>query len=120
MSIATDVASIGILAKILKKKELDHVLNELVHTLNQQVPHFDWVGVYLHEGPNTQLVAASDHHSHLNWEANAELSIPLEGTTQGEMGKIVIKSREPYSFDTTDISTLETLAKALSLRLCIH
>jgi putative methionine-R-sulfoxide reductase with GAF domain len=120
MSIATDIASLEVLAKLLKKKELNHVFTDIVKTLNQQVPYFDWVGIYLHEGQSTQLVAASDFQHSLEWEANAELTIPLEHSLQGEMGKIVVKSRDPLCFDMTDVSTLETLAKELSERLCIH
>ncbi len=120
MSIATDIASLEALAKLLKKKEINHAFDDIVKTLNQQVPYFDWVGIYLHEGPSTQLVAASDYHHRLEWEANAELTIPLEHSQQGEMGKIVVKSREPLCFDITDVTTLETLAKELSQMLSVH
>lgn len=120
MSIATDLASLEVLAKILKKKELDQILNECVKTLNKEVPNFDWVGIYLHKGPETHLVAASDLHHHLDGEANAQLSIPLENNSQEQMGKIVIRSKDPFCFDTTDVTTLETLARELSLRLLVH
>ncbi|MDQ0340060.1 putative methionine-R-sulfoxide reductase with GAF domain [Caldalkalibacillus uzonensis] len=121
MSIRTDVASLAALAKVLRNRNLNQSFADVVRTLQKQVPYFDWVGVYLRQGNASELVAASDQDKQLEWEANAELRIPIEDQVQQqELGKIVVKSRDPLCFDMTDVSTLQTLAHELSQRLSLH
>ncbi|GGK27979.1 hypothetical protein GCM10010965_21040 [Caldalkalibacillus thermarum] len=121
MSVETDVASLGAIAKVIRNRDLNQTFTEVARTLQEKVPYIDWVGIYLNQGNATELVAASDQANQLEWEANAELRIPIEDPAQQqELGKIVVKSREPLCFDVTDVSTLKILADELSQRLSLH
>ncbi len=119
MSIKTDVASLEVLAKVYQSRNLKQTFSELVKTLHTQVSYFDWVGVYLNEGNHTVLQAATDMENNLNWEANSELKIPIQHTNR-ELGKIVVKSKQPVCFDLTDVSTLQTLAAEISERMSVN
>lgn len=120
MSIKTDLASIEIIAEVHQSKDLRKSFQEMVHRLHQQVSYFDWVGLYLQEGGELSLEAASDMENHLSWECNAELRIPIEDPNQEELGKLVVRSKQPVCFDITDISTLKTLAAEISQRLSVN
>lgn len=116
MSIETDLASLEILAGVYKESDLRTTFAKVVQKLQEQVPYFDWVGVYIQNGSDIQLEAASDYHQLLEWEANAELRIPIV-CDHGELGRLVVRSKQPLCFDVTDVSTLETLAAEISKRM---
>lgn len=120
MSIKTDVASLEVLAKVHQSENLIETFEDMVHTLQTKVSYFDWVGIYMLEGDESILKAASDMKSDMDWEANSELRIPIETATEQPLGKIVVKSRQLICFDQTDITTLQTLAAEISKRLSVN
>jgi|GEM_PF-5109665 len=120
MSIYTDIASIKIIAEVVTSQNLKKTLSNVVEHLHEKVQYFDWVGLYLKQGDELVLEASSDLEENLNWETNAELRIPLIDQHQKDLGKIVVRSKQPICFDITDVSTLETLAKEIGNRLTIN
>lgn len=116
MSIQTDLASIEILAGFYQESDLKTTFTKVVQKLQEQVPYFDWVGLYIQNGSEIRLEAASDFYKQLEWEANAELRIPIV-CDQGDLGRIVVRSKQPLCFDVTDVSTLEKLASEISKRI---
>jgi putative methionine-R-sulfoxide reductase with GAF domain len=120
MSIKTDLASIEIIADVYQSQDLRKTFADLVHTLHNQVSYFDWVGLYLHQGEDLVLEASSNIEDDLAWESNSELRIPIEDSLEQELGKIVVRSRQPICFDITDVSTLKTLASEISRRLALN
>ncbi|MCE7792269.1 GAF domain-containing protein [Salipaludibacillus sp. CUR1] len=114
MSIATDIASLKIMSKVYKRKELPEVLQTTAESLKEDVPYIDWVGIYYFERQEEmRLVAASNLEDHLEWEANGELKFPLKNSSNEAVGIMVVRSKEAIAFDVTDVSTLETIAQAL-------
>lgn len=120
MSIKTDLASIEIIAEVHRSQDLKKTFSKAVVTLHKHVSYFDWVGLYLYEGGEVALVAASDMENEITWECNSELRIPIQDSQERELGKIVVRSRQPICFDVTDVSTLETLAAEISERLSLN
>ncbi len=119
MSIYTDLASLKIIASVHQNQSLEHVFEDMVHKLQHQVAYFDWVGIYLMEGDTLKLKAASCLENELSWECNSELRIPIKSRRM-EIGKLVVRSRQPICFDVTDVSTLKTLAKEISTKLQVN
>ncbi|WP_025028808.1 hypothetical protein [Caldalkalibacillus mannanilyticus] len=120
MSIHTDLASIKMIAQVLTSQDLKKTFAELVTHLQSNVQYFDWVGLYLTQGDELVLEAASDLEENLMWETNAELRIPISDLNSMELGKIVVRSHQPICFDMTDVTTLEKLAKEISARLSMN
>lgn len=116
MSIPTDVASLQIMADVYKKKNLQEVFEKAVHSLVNEVPYIDWVGIYLLENDKSKLVAASDQEDDLQWEANGELKFPINDSTDQQIGVMIVRSKQPIAFDVTDVTTLETIAQAIGQR----
>ncbi|WP_096439623.1 GAF domain-containing protein [Alteribacter populi] len=115
MSIATDVASLQIMADIYQRKNLTEVLNKTVDSLVEEVPYIDWSGIYFVENEeDVKLMAASDEESDFKWETNAELKFPIEDANQKTLGVLIVRSKEAIAFDVTDVSTLEEVAAGLS------
>ncbi len=52
-------------------------LIKTVESLVEQVPYIDWVGIYMYENVNHNLVAASNFEDDLRWESNGELKFPI-------------------------------------------
>lgn len=119
MSIKTDIASLEILAQVYQETDSKAALQNMVSKLQQQVDYFDWVGLYLHQGEEMVLEAASCLQDTLTWESNSELRIPIQGH-QKELGKLVVRSKQPLCFDVTDLSTLKKLAAEISHKLFMH
>jgi putative methionine-R-sulfoxide reductase with GAF domain len=120
MSINTDLASIEIIASLYRGQDLREAYLELVHKLQEKVTYFDWVGLYLKQGEEMVLEAASDMGDPLTWECNSELRIPIKDTKELELGKIVVRSQQPICFDITDVSTLRSVAEVLSQKLSLN
>ena len=120
MSINTDIASLKIIAAFYQSQNLKQTYQELVHNLQTHVAYFDWVGLYIKYGEEMILEAASNMEHEFTWETNAELRIPIENKLEKEIGKIVVRSRQPICFDMTDVSTLKTLAAEISQRLTMN
>lgn len=120
MSIHTDLASIQIIAAVHKSQDLRQTFFEMVHKLQEKVAYFHWVGVYLKQGNEVFLEAATDMHNDLTWEYNSQLRIPIRNNLGEDVGEIVVKSRQPICFDVTDISTLETVAAEISQKLFLN
>ncbi|WP_026690878.1 hypothetical protein [Alteribacter aurantiacus] len=115
MSIATDVASLEIMADIYKKKSLDAILKKTVDTLVENVSYIDWAGVYCVEGEeDARLMAASEEGRDLSWESNAELKFPIKDANENILGVLIVRSKEAICFDVTDVSTLEEIATGLA------
>lgn len=122
MSIKTDLASLEILAKVYQNDNLKHTFEEVVRTLPETVSYIDWVGIYLHRGNELQLEAATSDETDYSWETNSELKISIgnkigKDSMNKEIGKIVVRSKQPICFDITDLSTLEILAGEISQRI---
>lgn len=117
MSIKTDIASLEILAQVYQGQNLKQTFESMVTTLQQQVSYFDWVGLYLNQGEELVLEAASCFDNTLTWESNSELRIPIHNHADHELGKLVIRSKQPLCFDITDLSTLKKLAAEISSKL---
>ena len=114
MSIATDIASLQIMAEVYKKKNLQDILTKTVHSLVDQVPYIDWSGIYFYENDSdVRLIAASDEEHDLAWESNGELKFPIKNTENENIGVMVVRTREVIAFDVTDVSTLEMIAGAI-------
>ncbi|PYZ96900.1 GAF domain-containing protein [Alteribacter lacisalsi] len=115
MSIATDVASLQIMADIYQKKSSNQILQKTVDCLTEQVTYIDWAGIY-HAEPDEEpnLLAASNEETDMSWETNAELKFPIEDAAGSTIGVLVVKSREAICFDVTDVSTLEEIAAGLA------
>ncbi|WP_202080948.1 GAF domain-containing protein [Caldalkalibacillus salinus] len=120
MSIQTDLASLEVIATVHQSSDMEDAIQQMVAKLQQDVPYFDWVGIYLYQGEDMVLKAASDMENQLTWESNSELRIPIEDESERQYGKIVVRSRQPICFDITDVSTLKTLAKELRQRLTVN
>ncbi|GAA0370891.1 GAF domain-containing protein [Bacillus horti] len=122
MSIKTDIASLEILAQVYQTTDMKETLQCLVRTLHEQVSYFDWVGLYLNKGEQMVLEAASCTKDTLAWESNAELRIPIHKQEQEDMelGKLVVRSKQPICFDVTDLSTLKKLTSELGSKLFTH
>lgn len=120
MSIATDVASLQIMAHVFKKKSAQSVFEKTVESLVQNVSYIDWAGIYLFEHPEVKLVAASDFENDLKWECNGELKFPIANSMEKQIGTLVVRSREAVAFDVTDVSTLETIALAIGQEGIAH
>ncbi|NEU31866.1 GAF domain-containing protein [bacterium LRH843] len=120
MSIPTDVASLQIMAHVYKRKSLDSIFKKTVESLVEQVPYIDWVGIYMNENLNHTLVAASDFEDDIRWECNGELKFPIINSSDDEIGMMIVRSRHPIAFDVTDVSTLETIAKAIGQESCVN
>lgn len=118
LSVSTDVASIQIMAEVLKKKNSKTVFEKTVSSLVEEVPYIDWVGIYLHsENHNLKLVTASSDND-LSWDYNGELKFPITNSFQQQIGLIVVRSKQAIAFDITDVSTLETIAEAIGQITC--
>ncbi len=113
LSICTDVASLKIMAHIYKRKNLHSIFTKTVESLIEHVPYIDWVGIYLYEDSKLNVVAASDFENDLHWECNGELKFPLSNSSGEAIGMIIVRSLQAIAFDVTDVSTLETVAKAI-------
>ncbi|MBU9712859.1 GAF domain-containing protein [Evansella tamaricis] len=114
MSIPTDVASLQIMAEVFKKKNLHQILEKTVHSLVEQVPYIDWVGIYFYENESeVRLMAASNEEDDLQWESNGELKFPITSSDNESLGIMIVRTREAIAFDVTDVSTLETIASAI-------
>ncbi|WP_096201750.1 GAF domain-containing protein [Bacillus sp. FJAT-45350] len=113
MSIPTDVASLQIMAQVFKKENTQSIFDKTVESLVAEVPYIDWVGIYLLEESDSKLVAASDFDKDLQWECNGELKFPITNSVDEQIGLMVVRSKQPIAFDVTDVSTLETISKAI-------
>nr|WP_184665066.1 GAF domain-containing protein [Texcoconibacillus texcoconensis] len=114
MSIATDIASLQIMADVYKKKQFQEIAETSVNSLVNQVPHIDWAGIFLFDqDQSAECIASSDEENNLEWTSNAELKFTIEDGTENEIGVLVVRSREAIAFDVTDFKTLETIAKSL-------
>ncbi|UOE94739.1 MULTISPECIES: GAF domain-containing protein [Bacillaceae] len=113
MSIATDVASLQIMAHVYKKAGLQSIFEKTVESLVEHVPYIDWAGIYVLEDAHSKLVAASDFDDHLEWESNGRLKFPIKNSAGVQIGLLIVKSKQPIAFDITDVSTLETIAEAI-------
>ena len=113
MSIATDVASLQIMAHVYKKMSIQSIFEKTCDSLVSEVPYIDWVGILLFEEGNSKLVAASDFENDLQWESNGELKFPISNSMGQQIGMMIVRSREAIAFDVTDVSTLETIAEAI-------
>lgn len=112
MSIATDVASLQIMAHVYKKMSLQSVFEKTCESLVSEVPYIDWVGILIFEEGSSNLVAASDEDD-LQWESNAELKFPITNSIGQKIGVMIVRSMQAIAFDVTDVSTLETIAEAI-------
>ncbi|TWI54428.1 GAF domain-containing protein [Halalkalibacter nanhaiisediminis] len=113
MSIPTDLASLKIMAHVYKRASLQSIFEKTVESLVEQVPYIDWVGIYMYENVNYNLVAASSLEDDLRWESNGELKFPITNSNNEEIGMMIVRSLQPIAFDVTDLSTLETIAAAI-------
>ncbi|MFC5713248.1 GAF domain-containing protein [Thalassorhabdus alkalitolerans] len=120
MSIATDVASIHIMAAVYKKDKPAEIFKETVERLVEHVPYIDWCGVYVGENEQWRLMASASEENNNSWEHNGQLSFSLKDLNGKEVGILVVKSKEPIAFDVTDVSTLETVADALSQQITMN
>ncbi|KYG26991.1 hypothetical protein [Alkalihalobacillus trypoxylicola] len=120
MSIATDVASLQIMAEVYRKKGIQSIYEKTVHSLVHNVPYIDWVGIYLYEHLDHRLAAASSLENDLRWDCNGELKFPILNESEEEIGLLVVRSLQPIAFDVTDVSTLETIAKAIGQECMVH
>lgn len=101
------------MAHVYKRASLQSIFNTTVQSLVEKVPYIDWVGIYMYESSTPRLVAASNFDDDLQWSCNGELKFPLINSAQEEVGVIVVRSLQLIAFDVTDVSTLETIAKAI-------
>lgn len=113
MSIATDVASLQIMAHVYKKESLQSIFEKTCESLVSEVPYIDWVGIYIFQEEASTLAAASNFEDDLQWESNGELKFPITNSTNEQIGVMVVRSRQAIAFDVTDVSTLETIAQAI-------
>lgn len=113
MSIATDLASLQIMAHVYKKASLQSIFEKTCECLVNEVPYIDWVGIYLFEEDQKTLVAASNMENDLQWEMNGELQFPIKNSNGTEIGLLVVRTKEVIAFDVTDVSTLEDIAQAI-------
>ncbi len=113
MSIATDVASLKIMAHIYKRENVHSIFTKTVEGLVERVPYIDWAGIYMYEDTSLELVAASNFENDLKWESNGELKFPISNAQDETIGLILVRSRHPIAFDVTDVSTLETVAQLI-------
>lgn len=113
MSIATDLASLQIMAHVYKKASMQSIFEKTCECLVNEVSYIDWVGIYLIEEDQQRLVAASNMEDDLKWEMNGELKFPMKNSNGTQIGLLVVRSREAIAFDVTDVATLEDIAQAI-------
>lgn len=120
MSIATDLASLQIMAHVYKKESLQSIFEKTCESLVNEVPYIDWVGIYLFDEEHNKLVAASDTEDDLQWESNGELKFPITNSFGVQTGLMIVRSRQAIAFDVTDVSTLETIAQAIGEEIFVN
>ncbi|MFB4165817.1 GAF domain-containing protein [Alteribacillus sp. JSM 102045] len=108
MSIATDLASIHILASAYRSNTISNTLNQTVNTLCEKVDYINWAGIYLHEKDESRLHASASEGENIQ----SQLAFPIKNQ-KNEIGVLVVKSKQWIVFDVTDVSTLETVASEL-------
>lgn len=117
MSVSTDIASLEIIAAVSKCRSLDEASNYLVHTLQKHVAHFDWVGLYLINEGEFELIASAGEEFPYPSQRKEILQVPILSLNGDLLGKITVTSKKKVAFDQTDYTTLETLAEELSLKI---
>ncbi|GAB7389313.1 hypothetical protein BSNK01_31510 [Bacillaceae bacterium] len=117
MSVEADIASLKLIAAMHQSSRSEESYDDLVHKLYSQVPHFEWVGLYLKKnGVLRQIASAGDDVSSPVYH-HAILQIPLYDNEQEEIGKLMVATRDEATFDETDYQSLEVLAREISRRI---
>ncbi|MDA3129885.1 GAF domain-containing protein [Aliibacillus thermotolerans] len=117
MSIATDLASIHILATVYKNKEKKaDFLKKTVTSLTQKVDYIDWAEIFFIKGEECLLAVSNSKPGVKKEDLQSKLVFPI---TKGrkKLGYLVVKSRQWIVFDVTDVSTLEKVANELGQHL---
>ncbi|WP_090774563.1 GAF domain-containing protein [Shouchella lonarensis] len=113
MSIATDIASLKIMADVFQTADTKAIFTKTAHSLVQTVPYIDWIGIYICEGTETKLVAASCFQDDLRKSHMNELTCPIYNCDDQKIGLMIVRTKQVDAFDPTDRTTLETIAAAI-------
>lgn len=105
MSKSTDLASLEILALIHHADSIEDTYPQLIKILNR-IHHFQWVGIYINEGDNPSLKAASDEDMPLSISRQPIMQIPITNNDEEKIGNITIISKLSYPFDPLDYTSL--------------
>ncbi|SDB81061.1 hypothetical protein SAMN05421737_10116 [Shouchella lonarensis] len=113
LSIATDIASLKIMADVFQTADTKAIFTKTAHSLVQTVPYIDWIGIYICEGTETKLVAASCFQDDLRKSHMNELTCPIYNCDDQKIGLMIVRTKQVDAFDPTDRTTLETIAAAI-------
>lgn len=117
MSIATDLASIHILATVYKNQEKKaDFLKQTVTALTQKVDYIDWAEIFLIEEEECLLAVRNSKPGVKKQDLQSKLVFPIQAGNK-KLGYLVVKSRQWIVFDVTDVFTLEKVANELGRHL---
>ncbi|RXT04907.1 hypothetical protein [Ammoniphilus sp. CFH 90114] len=112
MSMAADIVTLELIAAVHQVTEVDQTTyDHLVHRLQNQVAHFDWVGIYLLDSLNEyDLKASSGDQMPESIARKAILQVPITSSCEEVLGRITVTSKTAIAFDESDYTSLEALA----------
>jgi len=119
MSMAADIVTLELIAAVHQVTELDHTTYQhIVHRLNTQVAHFEWVGLYLLDNSNEYVIrASSGDFVPESIARKAILQIPITSSCKEVLGRVTVTSRAAIAFDESDYTSLEALAVEIGKKL---
>lgn len=119
MSMAADIATLELIAAVHQVTELDQsTYDNLVHRLQKQVAHFEWVGIYLLDHMNHyDLKASSGEQMPESIARKAILQVPITSSCEEVLGRITVTSSTAIAFDESDYTSLEALAFEIGKKL---
>lgn len=117
MSKAADIASLELIAAVHQVTKIDQeTFEHLVHRLNKQVPHFEWVGLYLLDNQQYSLKATAGDQTPVSIARKAILQMPITSSCDDVFGKLMVTS-SAVAFDESDYTSLEALAMELGKKM---
>lgn len=117
MSKAADIASLELIAAVHQVTKIDQkTFEHLVHRLNKQVTHFEWVGLYLLDNQQYILKATAGDQTPVSIARKAILQMPVASSSGKVLGKLMVTS-SAVAFDESDYTSLEALAMELGKKM---
>ncbi|MCF6095345.1 GAF domain-containing protein [Microaerobacter geothermalis] len=120
MSIATDITSLELIARVHRTTISTQLFETIVHKLVSQVNHIDWAAIYWQDDDLRYTVTSSNGEMYPPEDVLSKLKVPILGPEQSPTGYLVVTSFQLTPFDETDLSTLNTLASEISQKMFLN
>ncbi|GEN35965.1 hypothetical protein [Aneurinibacillus danicus] len=117
MATSTAIASLETLVVIHRSSNLDEIYTQLISNF-KRVPYFDWIGVYIKEGTNMVLKAASNEPEPVSLARLSIIQIPMR-VNKELIGNITVMTQPSQPIDESDYLALAKTAEELGKKVAL-